>query len=269
MTDTNTFFAALANDIRLRCLVLMQLEGELCVCELTHAMNLSQPMISRHLALLRESGLVETRRDGQWMVKKNHSRNREGQCDGNSFCRRSVCLKRHAKSPQRILLRVKSLSLYNLLAEDNVMKRFHIHISVSDLDKNIAFYSQVFNSEPSIVKGDYAKWALDDPALNFAISTRGSQPGLDHVGIQTDSDEELSSLRTRLESAGIQGIAQENATCCYARSDKYWVQDPQGIAWETFHSLASVPVFSEQNLKPSSDSACCAPGLPSSGANCC
>lgn len=149
------------------------------------------------------------------------------------------------------------------------MKRFHIHISVKDLEQNIAFYSQVFNTEPSVVKDDYVKWALDDPALNFAISTRGNKVGLDHVGIQTDSDEELTNLRTQLESAGIQGVAQENATCCYTRSDKYWIQDPQGIAWETFHSLESVPVFSEQALETSGDSACCAPGLPPSASSCC
>ena len=141
------------------------------------------------------------------------------------------------------------------------MKRFHIHISVKDLDKNIQFYSQVFNAEPSVVKHDYAKWALDDPALNFAISTRGDNVGLDHVGIQTDSGDELTGLRIQLETAGIKGIAQENATCCYTRSDKYWVQE-------------SVPVFSEQPLSNSNESessngACCAPGLPSSASNCC
>ena len=154
------------------------------------------------------------------------------------------------------------------------MKRFHIHISVKDLDKNIQFYSQVFNAEPSVVKNDYAKWALDDPALNFAISTRSDNVGLDHVGIQTDSGDELAGLRTQLETAGIKGVAQENATCCYTRSDKYWVQDPQGIAWETFHSLESVPVFSEQPIANPSETepnkgACCAPGLPPSASNCC
>ena len=149
------------------------------------------------------------------------------------------------------------------------MKRFHIHISVDDLSKNILFYSQVFNTEPSVIKDDYAKWALDDPALNFAISTRGEKTGLDHVGIQTDSDEELKDLQVRLEAAGIQGVVQENTTCCYTRSDKYWVQDPQGIAWETFHSLESVPVFSEQQLSTSSESACCAPGMPKPTSSCC
>jgi len=149
------------------------------------------------------------------------------------------------------------------------MKCFYIHISVNDLEKNIAFYSQLFNNSPSVIKADYAKWTLDDPALNFAISTRGSQIGVDHVGIQTESDEELGNLRAQLEAAGIEGVAQENATCCYARSDKYWVQDPQGIAWETFHSLESVPVFSEQAIETSSESACCAPGLPPAASNCC
>jgi len=149
------------------------------------------------------------------------------------------------------------------------MKRIHIHISVKEMEKNIAFYSQLFNAEPTVVKSDYAKWQLEDPAVNFAISTRGNKPGLDHVGIQADSDEELAGMRSQLESAGIQGVAQENATCCYARSDKYWVQDPQGIPWETFHSLESVPLFSERPLETSSDSACCAPGLPPSSSSCC
>jgi len=149
------------------------------------------------------------------------------------------------------------------------MKRFHIHISVKELDKNIQFYSKMFNTEPKVIKPDYAKWELDDPALHFAISTRSSKLGLDHVGIQTDSNEELANLKTQLEAAGINGVAQENTTCCYARSDKYWVQDPQGIAWETFHSMEAVPLFNEQPLVTSSDSACCAPGLAPSKSKCC
>ncbi len=148
------------------------------------------------------------------------------------------------------------------------MKRFHIHLGVTDLNKNVRFYSQLFNSPPTVHKDDYAKWQLDDPAVNFAISTHSNKPGLDHVGIQTDSDEELAVLRQQLESAGIYGVAQENTTCCYARSDKYWVQDPEGIAWETFHSLESVPVFGEQKAS-SHKSACCAPGLATTNSSCC
>lgn len=144
------------------------------------------------------------------------------------------------------------------------MSRFHIHIAVDDLAQSVKFYAAVFGREPSIVKADYAKWALDDPHLNFAISTRGKRKGLDHVGLQAANDAELQAMRQRLEQAGIHGLAQEGTTCCYANSDKYWVQDPTGIAWETFHTLSSAPVFGEQP-EAANQSACCAPGL----SNCC
>lgn len=140
------------------------------------------------------------------------------------------------------------------------MSRFHIHIAVDDLKRSVNFYSAVFGIEPSILKDDYAKWALDDPHLNFAISTRGRHPGLDHIGLQAEDAAELQVIRQRLESAGIQGLAQEGTTCCYAESDKYWVQDPAGIAWETFHTLASAPVFGEQP-EAAGRNACCAPKL--------
>jgi len=148
------------------------------------------------------------------------------------------------------------------------MKRFHIHISVADLKRNVQFYSKLFNAEPTVLKEDYAKWALDDPAVNFAISNRASKVGVDHVGIQTDTDEELTQLREQLEAVGVKGVAQDGTTCCYTRSDKYWVQDPQGIAWETFHSLESVPVFREtqQNV---AEGACCIPDLSNSVSSCC
>jgi len=148
------------------------------------------------------------------------------------------------------------------------MKRFHIHISVADLNKNVQFYSQLFNSQPTVLKEDYAKWALDDPAVNFAISNRASKVGIDHIGIQTDTDEELTQLREQLEAAGVKGVAQDGTTCCYARSDKYWVQDPQGIAWEAFHSLESVPVFGETQQN-AVEGACCTPGSSISVSSCC
>ncbi len=148
------------------------------------------------------------------------------------------------------------------------MKRFHIHISVEDLGKNVQFYSQLFNCEPTVLKDDYAKWALDDPAVNFAISNRANKVGLDHVGIQADSEEELTQLREQLKAAGINGIVQDNTMCCYTRSDKYWIRDPQGIAWETFHSLESVPVFSETQSNDL-EGAGCAPGLSEASSSCC
>ncbi len=138
------------------------------------------------------------------------------------------------------------------------MKRFHVHAHVEDLDKSIAFYSKMFAAEPTRVERDYAKWMLEDPRINFAISTRGGKPGVDHLGIQTDSEEELQELKARAEAADMALLDEGETTCCYARSDKYWVTDPQGIAWEQFHTLGNIPVFSEQRASDAA-SACCAP----------
>jgi catechol 2,3-dioxygenase-like lactoylglutathione lyase family enzyme len=142
------------------------------------------------------------------------------------------------------------------------MSRLHIHISVDDIEKNIRFYSALFGNQPSVAKPDYAKWDLSEPAVNFAISKRGVKQGLDHVGIQADSDEELAVIQSRLEQAGIGGKEQRNAACCYTRSNKYWTQDPQGIAWETFHSLDTIPTFSCGDEAPAT-SGCCVPKIAS------
>ena len=141
------------------------------------------------------------------------------------------------------------------------MSRMHLHVAVADLDQNTRFYTALFGAEPTVVKPDYVKWELTDPAVNFAISARGRAPGLDHVGIQASSAEELATLRARLEAADIQGAAQEATACCYARSDKYWVQDPQGLAWETFHTLGTVPTFGDE-ADAARAGACCVPDLP-------
>ena len=141
------------------------------------------------------------------------------------------------------------------------MKRFHIHIAVDDLSANIRFYSAMFGAPPTVEKSDYAKWMIDDPRINFAISMRGREAGLDHLGVQLESDEELADLRSQVEQAEIAVIDQPDTTCCYARSDKHWVVDPQGIAWETFHTLDSVPMFSDTLHEQAGEktSACCAP----------
>ena len=143
------------------------------------------------------------------------------------------------------------------------MKRFHVHAHVQDLKQSIAFYSKVFGAEPARVESDYAKWMIEDPRINFAISTRGGEPGVDHLGIQTDTEEELVELKARAQAADMTLLDEGETTCCYARSDKYWVTDPQGIAWEQFHTLGSIPVFSEKKteVQPES-SACCAAGAP-------
>jgi catechol 2,3-dioxygenase-like lactoylglutathione lyase family enzyme len=126
------------------------------------------------------------------------------------------------------------------------MKRFHVHAHVEDLQASIAFYSKMFAVEPTRVEGDYAKWMLEDPRINFAISTRGDKLGVDHLGIQTDTEEELTALKAQAEAADMSLLDVGETTCCYARSDKYWVTDPQGIAWEQFHTLGNIPVFSDK-----------------------
>lgn len=141
------------------------------------------------------------------------------------------------------------------------MSRFHVHLNVADLGASVQFYSKLFASEPSVLKGDYAKWMLDDPRVNFAISSRGAKPGLDHLGLQVDSDEELAGLRAQVGKAEIAAFDQSQAACCYAKSDKYWINDPQGIAWETFHTLDQIPTFGADTKKGAEASACCAPAV--------
>ena len=137
------------------------------------------------------------------------------------------------------------------------MKRFHVHAHVEDLSASVAFYSKLFGAEPARLESDYAKWMLDDPRINFAISTRGGKPGVDHLGIQTDDAEELAELKARAQAADLSLFDEGEVSCCYARSEKHWVTDPQGIAWEHFHTLDSIPVFSERRGEPASASACC------------
>ncbi len=114
------------------------------------------------------------------------------------------------------------------------MKRLHVHMAVENLSQSIGFYSALFAAQPAVVKTDYAKWMLDDPRVNFAISTRGRQPGLDHLGIQVENADELQEVYARLQKAGGNIIEQGQTACCYAKSEKSWIDDPTGIAWETF-----------------------------------
>ena len=164
------------------------------------------------------------------------------------------------------------------------MKRFHVHVHVDDLAKSVAFYSKLFAAEPTRMEADYAKWMIEDPRVNFAISTRGSKPGLDHLGFQVDDAAELAQLKERAESADMALLDEGATTCCYARSEKHWVTDPQGIAWEHFHTLGNIPVFNEasaaagaccapsanpaQQAQAAAQSACCAPSTTQSS-KCC
>jgi hypothetical protein len=139
------------------------------------------------------------------------------------------------------------------------MKRLHVHVAVDDLAKSIGFYSTLFATKPSVVKPDYAKWMLDDPRVNFAISTRGGKPGLDHLGIQVENDSELAEVYGRLKAAEGPVLEEGSTTCCYAQSEKSWIIDPQGLAWETFHTTGESTVYGDSVSEQLSamKSACC------------
>ena len=136
------------------------------------------------------------------------------------------------------------------------MKRIHIHIGVEKLDESIRFYSAIFGAEPVKTKPDYAKWMLEDPRVNFAISTRASKNGVDHLGIQVDDNDELQEIRTRLKAADLAVFEEGETVCCYAKSEKSWVQDPAGIAWEAYRTMEDAQIFSSKGAV--SVSACCA-----------
>ena len=147
------------------------------------------------------------------------------------------------------------------------MKRFHVHAHVNDLKASVAFYSKLFAAEPTRLESDYAKWMIEDPRINFAISSRGGRLGVDHLGFQTDSDEELVELKDRAQAADMAVLDEGETTCCYARSEKHWVTDPQGIAWEHFHTLDSIPTFSQDSAGvPQEAAACCGNAAPRSAA---
>ena len=145
------------------------------------------------------------------------------------------------------------------------MKRLHVHVAVHDIQQSVRFYSALFAAQPSVTKDDYAKWMLEDPRVNFAISKRGAKTGLDHLGIQAENEAELEVIGSQLAQADVSTLEQKGASCCYAKSDKYWTLDPQGIAWESFRTLESVPVYGgdtrTQAAQPKAKAACCAPAI--------
>jgi catechol 2,3-dioxygenase-like lactoylglutathione lyase family enzyme len=151
------------------------------------------------------------------------------------------------------------------------MKRFHVHLNVQDLDASLRFYSNLFGAAPAVVKTDYAKWMLDDPHINFAISTRDRAHGVDHLGLQAETADELGEIGQRLAAADAVALTETGTTCCYAHSDKYWAEDPQGIRWETFHTFGEATTY----YAPDDDAICCGPAAkaaaeaPSQAAACC
>jgi catechol 2,3-dioxygenase-like lactoylglutathione lyase family enzyme len=154
------------------------------------------------------------------------------------------------------------------------MKRLHVHVSVESVDKALSFYTALFASEPAIVKSDYAKWMLDDPRVNFAISTRSSTPGLDHLGIQAEDREELQEVYGRLRQAGGSVLEVGATTCCYAESEKSWIDDPAGIAWEAFLTSGESTTYgdsskAESGARVAHAKGCCTPRQDQSASACC
>jgi hypothetical protein len=141
---------------------------------------------------------------------------------------------------------------------EKIMKRFHVHVNVDQLDSSIRFYTTLFGAAPSVVKSDYAKWMLDDPRLNFAISDRGRASGVDHLGLQAESADELDAIGARLNTADAVALAEKGTTCCYAHSDKFWTEDPQGVRWESFHTHGEATTYASAPSRSDATS-CCAP----------
>jgi len=137
------------------------------------------------------------------------------------------------------------------------MKRFHVHLGVPDLAASIRFYSDLFGMPPTVEKADYAKWMIEEPRVNFAISHRSGRAGLNHLGLQAESAEELAGIRAQFATADASAMYDENnVQCCYARGNKHWTRDPQGIAWEAFHTLEGVPMYDGTTAEPAAPSAC-------------
>lgn len=148
------------------------------------------------------------------------------------------------------------------------MKRFHIHVGVKDLNNSIQFYSTLFGQKPSKVKDDYAKWMLEDPRINFAISTRSGKEGVDHLGMQVDEGHELAEISERFKKADLGVFDEGSTTCCYAESSKVWVKDPAGIAWEAYHTMADAETFNGKAIPEPQANACCAPKTPTKSSCC-
>ena len=139
------------------------------------------------------------------------------------------------------------------------MAKMHIHVSVDNLEKSIKFYNSLFGSKPSKQKKDYAKWELEAPKINLAISERGTKPGVDHLGLQAETEEEMAIIRKRIKSSNLETFNEGETTCCYAVSDKSWLQDPSGLPWETYHTMEDASFFNESPNEETGG--CCAPEI--------
>jgi lactoylglutathione lyase len=238
--------------------------GGLTPGDLATQLEVGATALSFHLKELSHAQLITQERDGRYLVYRAAfdrmnallSFMTDNCCGGQSCC--------PPAQPPRQIGQSQHPNRCKALTFDwsDSMKRFHVHLHVDDLAKSIGFYSQLFAALPTRQEADYAKWMLDDPRINFAISTRGAKAGIDHLGFQVDEAAELAELKTRAQNADMALLDEGNTTCCYARSEKHWITDPQGIAWEQFHTLGDIPVFSEaQAAAPAAGSACCSPAV--------
>lgn len=153
--------------------------------------------------------------------------------------------------------------------EKTFMKRFHVHVNVADLETSIGFYSTLFGIAPSVRKPDYAKWMLDDPRVNFAISQCERAAGVDHLGLQAEDGAELEEIGARLVAADKVALAEQGTTCCYAHSDKFWAEDPQGVCWETFHTFGEATTYSAPNMHASEAGVCYSQPSTAAASSCC
>jgi DNA-binding transcriptional ArsR family regulator/catechol 2,3-dioxygenase-like lactoylglutathione lyase family enzyme len=242
--------AALAQEARLRVFRALVGAGPQGMTPGAVAVLLDIPAstLSFHLKELANAGLVQAEREGRHL----HYRPALAHMQALLGYLTDHCCRGQPCAPTRGRRRTPCWS------GDITMKRFHVHLHVDDLARSIGFYSALFAAQPNRVEPDYAKWMLEDPRLNFAISTRGSRAGVDHLGFQVDDDGELAGLKQRAEAADAALLDEGATTCCYARSQKHWVTDPQGIAWEHFHTLGDIPVFREA-ANTADAAACCAP----------
>jgi catechol 2,3-dioxygenase-like lactoylglutathione lyase family enzyme len=167
------------------------------------------------------------------------------------------------------------LTIFINLEENDLMKRLHVHVAVEDLTRSIGFYSALFDADPAVVRPDYAKWMLEDPRVNFAISTRGREAGLDHLGIQVEDKAELEDVYARLRRAGGEIIEQGETACCYAKSEKSWIDDPAGISWETFLTSGESTTYGDgtgervARVAHEKQGACCTPRPAKETSACC
>ena len=236
-------------------------------------LSLAPATLSFHLKELSHAGLIASRQDGRFIGYRADlaaMNGLVGYLTENS-------LPRQNRPPCRMRARRRATTRCGSVAyptqKEIRMNRFHVHLGVVNLEQSIRFYSGLFGAPPTVQKDDYAKWMIEDPRINFAISTRGGELGVNHLGLQADSADDLAGIRERFAAADQASLRDEPGTnCCYAKSDKHWVTDPQGIPWEGYHTLGEVRYFNSDGAEANAASACCTPAqemaIPSQGSCC-